>query len=104
MKKIALFTFFVFIISSYAHAANVALVVKDATALSSEHERDIKEALLELGHTITYVDKNSAVDYSTFDIIVIAGRPKDSAESLDIFASVYLIAAAPSPSILPKFP
>ncbi len=102
MRKIAIFLFFL-LISGYVHAANVALVVKDSNTLSTEHERDIKNALMELGHTLTYVDKNSVVDYNTFDLIVIAGRPKESAESLDSFVASIPVNTKPTVAVDGKF-
>ena len=104
MKNIAIFVLIVFLISGYAHAANVALVVKDANTLSTDHEKDVKNALLELGHTITFVDKNSVVDYSTFDLIVIAGRPKDSTETLDSFVANIPVNTKPTVAVDGKFP
>jgi len=90
MKKIYLaieLLLAILFISFSVNAANVALVVKDADSLSTIHEREVKNALLGLGHTITYIDKDSNVTYSDYDLIVIAGRPGNIGESLDPFVA-----------------
>ncbi len=101
--KIALLIILSLFAAGYAHAANVALVVKDANSLSVEHEREVRNLLLELGHTLTYVDKNSVVDYNNFDLIVIAGRPKSSTESLDSFVSSIPVNTKPTVAVDGKF-
>jgi hypothetical protein len=83
-------TFLVAILSlSSVQAARVALVVKNSTTLSSEHEKKINNVLLSMGFDVIPIDKNSAIDYSQFDLIVIAGRPGNvySYEHLDSFVA-----------------
>jgi hypothetical protein len=85
---IAILTCFAILFST-VQAANIALVVKDSTSLSNIHEKRIKNILTEMGNSVTLIDKNSVVDYSNFDLIVIAGRPGDvySYEHLDVFVA-----------------
>ena len=87
MAAMGLFSF-LFLFASSAFAANVAMVVKDASALSADHEQKIYDILNDLGHNVTLVDKNVNVDYFDYDLIVIAGRPYgSSSEGLDSFVS-----------------
>ena len=82
--------FLLLLVGNIVFAGNVALVVKDATKLSTVHETRVKAALEEMGFTVNLIDKNSAnVDYSDYDLIVIAGRPGNVNinEHLDDFAS-----------------
>jgi len=58
-----------------AHAAEIAMVVKNANSLDLTHEKRIYDILSEMGHDVTLVDKNIGINYNTYDMIVIAGRP-----------------------------
>jgi hypothetical protein len=74
---------------SSVQAAKVALIVKDSTSLSNEFEKKINNILLSMGFDVTPIDKNSVVDYSQFELIVVAGRPGNvySYEHLDSFVA-----------------
>jgi hypothetical protein len=86
MLAATLFCFaFLFLFSSNVLAADVAMVVKDATALSPEHEQPIYNILESMDHNVTLVDKNVIVDYYNHDLIVVAGRPLSS--TLDDFVA-----------------
>ena len=74
-------------ISCSVNAANVAMIVKDADSISTIHEREVKNVLVDMGHDITYIDKNSNVSYSDYDLIVVAGRPGNIGEKLDSFVA-----------------
>jgi hypothetical protein len=85
-----LFIFFIICITfSSVQAARVALIVKDSTSLSNEFEKKIYNILLNMGFDVSPIDKNSVVDYSQFDLIVVAGRPGNvySYEHLDDFVA-----------------
>lgn len=55
--------------------ADIALVVKDANSLNLDHEQRIYNILNDMGHDVFLVDKNIGVNYTNFDLVVIAGRP-----------------------------
>ena len=82
--------FLVLLIGNVVLATNVALLVKDSASLSVIHERKVKTTLEEMGFALTLIDKNSVnVDYSDYDLIVVAGRPGNVNinEHLDDFVS-----------------
>jgi hypothetical protein len=91
MKKLIAGIFFIFVVMSLAslvHASKVALIVKNVASLNEEHEKRIKDILTEMGQQITLVDKNVNVDYTKFDLIVVAGRPLlSSTQLLDSFVA-----------------
>jgi len=92
VKSLKYFLFLFFIVSltfSSVQAARVALIVKDSTSLSNTHEKKINNILTTMGFDVTLIDKNSIVDYSQFDLIVVAGRPGNvySYEHLDNFVA-----------------
>jgi len=74
-SKIFLIFISILFISQYVMAEQVALVVNNTSNLDDYHEDRINNILLGLNHTVTLVDKNSNVNYSQFDLIVVAGRP-----------------------------
>jgi hypothetical protein len=76
------------LLSSNVLAANIAMVVKDATALSPEHEEGIYNILANMGHNVTLVDKNIDVNYYDYNLIVIAGRPLSSSGLDDFVANI----------------
>jgi len=77
------------IVFSSVRATEVALIVKDSSSLSLEHEKNINKILSQMGFNVTFVDKNTVVDYSQIDLIVVAGRPGNvySYEHLDSFVA-----------------
>jgi len=77
------------ILISTVEATTVALIVKDANALNSMHEKRIKSILTDMGFNVIPVDKNSNISYSDVDLIVVAGRPGDAYpyEQLDSFVA-----------------
>jgi len=86
------FAIFILSVASFASfaqdtgAANIAMVVKDASSLDPTHEQRIYNILSDMGHDITLVDKNVGVNYNNFDLIVVAGRPL-SGGSMDSFVA-----------------
>jgi hypothetical protein len=90
---------------SAAEAKNVALIVKDVSSLSNFHEKKIQKILDEMGLSITLVDKNTAVDYSKFDLIVVAGRPGNAYwyELLDSFVKDVPVNDVPTIAIDTQF-
>ncbi len=92
VKMLIYFLMIFFIASlvlSSVQATKVALIVKDSSALSIKHEKNINKILTEMDLDVTLVDKDIVVDYSQFDLIVVAGRPGDvySYEHLDSFVA-----------------
>lgn len=67
--------FLVLILSIGLSRAEIGLIVKDSGQLSPVHEAPIKNLLEANGHDVRLVDKYSVVDYHSFDLIVVAGRP-----------------------------
>ena len=65
-----------FALPSPASAADIAMVVKNASSLSVQHEQDIYDILAGMGYNVTLVDKGNeaGTDYSSFDLLLIAGR------------------------------
>ncbi|MEM7826921.1 MAG: hypothetical protein QXQ40_01710 [Candidatus Aenigmatarchaeota archaeon] len=70
---------------SIAQATNVALVVKNATNLNEEHEKPINKTLSLSGYNVTLID--SMVNFSGFDVIVVAGRQCFSSDNLGSFVA-----------------
>ena len=91
MKKYIVLAFAILFAFSFAHpaqAAKVVMIVKNATSLSHEHERTVYDILVSMGHDVTLVDKNVEVNYTQFNIIVVAGRPfVSSKQMLDSFVA-----------------
>jgi hypothetical protein len=91
MNKFLIIIFEVLILLSLTQAADVAMVVKDASSLSFKYEQSIKQMLEHEGHSITLIDKNNqaGIDYSDYDLILIVGRPSNvySYEHLDDFVA-----------------
>jgi hypothetical protein len=87
-KAIALLTvvFFLFSLASSVQAAKVALVVKDSTKLSDTYEKRVSQLLIQMGNTVTYVDKYTSINYRNYDLIVIVGRSWGS-DVLDDFVA-----------------
>ena len=83
-------SFFVFVANASsvnaADVKNVAMIVKNAASLDNTHEKRIYDILLDMGHDVTLVDKNIGVNYYSYDLIVIAGRPLGSS-TLDSFVA-----------------
>jgi hypothetical protein len=100
---------FFFIISltlSSVQAAKVALIVKNSTNLSNYHEKKISNILTTMGFDVTPIDKDSIVDYSQFDLIVVAGRPGNvySYEHLDSFVANLPVNDIPTVAIDSSYP
>ena len=76
--------FLVFLIPYSVHAEKIAMIVKDASNLSIYHETSLKDILENMGHDITLVDNSTSITYSDYDLIVVAGRPKQET-ALDSF-------------------
>jgi hypothetical protein len=109
MKKIiisAAICFFLFLtLASSIEAKSVAMIVKDSTSLSSLYEKKIKNILTDMGLNVTLVDKNTAVNYNDFDLIVVAGRPStaSSSDMLDSFVKDIPVNDVPTLAIDSQF-
>ena len=86
-----------------ATAANVAMVVANSLSLDVTHEKKIFNLLNQSGHSITLVDKNSNVDYHSFDLIVVAGRPRPGI-MLDSFVANIPVNKVPTIAIDQGYP
>src|SRR3989338_9281168 len=86
-----------------ATAANVAMVVANSLSLDVTHEKKIFNLLNQSGHSITLVDKNSNVDYNSFDLIVVAGRPRTGI-MLDSFVANIPVNKVPTIAIDQGYP
>ncbi len=109
IKSITYALLFFFIISltiSSAQAVKVALIVKNSTSLSNNHEKKINTILTNMGFEVTPVDKDSIVDYSQIDLIVVAGRPGNvySYQHLDSFVSDLPVNDIPTIAIDSSYP
>jgi hypothetical protein len=62
-------------VSAQTSSLKAALVVKDRNRISEMHERRVLTVLEDMGFDVTLVDKNTIVEYRSFDLIVVAGRP-----------------------------
>jgi len=108
-KSIAYHLTFFFIISltlSSVQAVTVALIVKNSTKLDTFHEKDIYYVLTSMGFNVTSIDKNSIVDYSQFDMIIIAGRPGNvyAYQKLDSFVANIPVNDHPTIAIDSSYP
>lgn len=93
------------IAASDVYAINAALVVKDASNLSPIHEQPILQLLENYGFNVTLVDKNAVVDYHTFNLIVVAGRPLvPASEQLDSFVAGIPVNDIPTIAIDYRYP
>jgi hypothetical protein len=109
VKSISYSLLFFFILSltlSSVQAVKVALIVKNSASLSNDHEKKINNVLTSMGFTVTPVDKSSTVDYSQFDLIVVAGRPGNvySYEHLDSFVANLPVNDIPTIAIDSSYP
>jgi hypothetical protein len=108
-KTVITYIFLVFFMTltlSSAQAVKVALIVKNSTSLSNIHEKKINNILTAMGFDVTKVDKDSTVDYSQFDLIVVAGRPGNvySYEHLDSFVADLPVNDNPTIAIDSSYP
>jgi len=73
-RLIAVFAvfFIVFLSIPIIRASNVALIVENVNSLSEEHERRIYNLLINWGYDVSLVDKYTNVNYSDFDLLVLA--------------------------------
>jgi hypothetical protein len=77
-RIIPLFLFTTIILTgSLVSATNVALVVNNADNLDRYFEKNVNLTLNEMGLNVTLIDENSNVNFSDFDMIVVAGRTLD---------------------------
>ena len=92
-------------LSSAIEAKNVAMIVKDSSSLSNLYEKKIRNILSDMGLNVTLVDKNTVVDYSKFDLIVVAGRPSiaNSNDMLDSFVKDIPVNDVPTIAIDSQF-
>lgn len=88
-----------------AEAKKVAVIVKDSTSLSELYETKLQRILDEMGFNTTLVDKNVVVNYTDFDLIVIAGRPGNTYfyEQLDDFVKDIPVNDVPTIAIDSRF-
>ena len=98
LSVITIFSVLFILLSLQAEAKEVALVVKNASSLSGIHEQKIKTILSDSGYNVTLVDKNTVVNYSNYNLIVIAGRPAEepSFKQLDSFVASLPVSQYPT--------
>ena len=91
---------------SSVQAIKVALIVKNATSLSNQYEKKVNNTLTTMGFDVTPIDKDSTVDYSQFDLIVVAGRPGNiySYQHLDSFVADLPVNDIPTVAIDSSYP
>ena len=108
--KFITYTLLVFFILSLTlssvQAIKVALIVKNSTSLSNQYEKKINNTLTTMGFDVTTIDKDSTVDYSQFDLIVVAGRPGNiySYQHLDSFVADLPVNDIPTVAIDSSYP
>jgi len=108
--KVITYTLLVFFIISltlsFVQAKKVALIVKNSTSLCKYHEKKINDTLTFIGFDVTPIDRDSVVDYSQFDLIVVAGRPGNvySYEQLDSFVANLPVNDIPTIAIDSSYP
>jgi hypothetical protein len=86
ISTLAVIPLLLMIIPSLVAAKNVALAVMNASNLDAIHEQPIYDILKFMNETVTVVDQNSNVNWSNFDLIVVAGRPPSAAPLPSSFA------------------
>jgi hypothetical protein len=108
MNKNFIFGFIIslFLVTSVYASDKVGLVVKNVDSLSYIHEDPVFDILTDMGFDIDLIDKDSIVDYSEYDIIVIAGRPGNvySYEHLDEFVADIPVNDYPTVAIDSAYP
>ncbi|MDI6826212.1 MAG: CARDB domain-containing protein [Candidatus Aenigmarchaeota archaeon] len=109
LKNVLCGIFFILVLTltfSAVHAVKVALVVKNVSSLSYVHEKKISNVLAQMNLEVIPIDKDSVVNYSEFDLIVVAGRPGNvySYEHLDSFVAQLPVNDYPTIAIDAAYP
>jgi len=84
---------------SVVSAKNVALAVKDVNNLNPIYEQRLYDILTSMNNVVTLVDQNSNVDYHTFDLLVVAGRPSTASPLPQSFAQNLPVNSMPTIAI-----
>lgn len=64
---------------SLVSAKKVALAVMNSANLDPIHEQKLYDILVSMNNSVTLIDQYSSVNYTDFDLLVVAGRPPSDA-------------------------